>query len=184
MPLVPGEYRLVYSGDVKIYENLDVLPMADILFNWQYIQDEDEAVTIMAGESFDPESTAVILGAGLAAPGTGEGAVQITSYQPEQIRLRVETNSPALVRLRESFYPGWRATIDGESVAVLKTDSLFRGVFVPEGTHIVELVFSPMSYRAGTILSALGVTVWLILLFYAYLLPVTSHIWRRETPRD
>ena len=63
--------------------------------------------------------------------------------------------------LADSWYPGWKATVDGRDAEVHRVDYLIRGVVVPPGRHRVELRYQPASWRAGWILSlvtALGLT--------------------------
>jgi uncharacterized membrane protein YfhO len=55
----------------------------------------------------------------------------------------------------DSYYPGWRAAVDGRPVPLLRTNVLLRGVPVPAGRHQVRLWFAPLSVRLGFALSAL-----------------------------
>ncbi len=59
--LVPGAYRLIYSGDVKIYENMDVLPRAFIVHDWQWAPDLTTAVDAMSMPDFDVRNSAVLI---------------------------------------------------------------------------------------------------------------------------
>ena len=56
----------------------------------------------------------------------------------------------------DSYYPGWRAAVDGRPVPLLRTNVLLRGVPVPAGRHQVRLWFDPLSVRLGFALSALA----------------------------
>jgi len=47
-----GHFRLVHSGDVKIYQNLDVLPRAFVVHRARVIEDDEAAVAAMQDESF------------------------------------------------------------------------------------------------------------------------------------
>ena len=50
----------------------------------------------------------------------------------------------------QSWYPGWVAVIDGkQEVEVKRANYLFQAVCVPEGEHIVEIVYRPMSFYVG-----------------------------------
>ncbi|MEJ2368839.1 MAG: YfhO family protein [Acidobacteriota bacterium] len=66
----------------------------------------------------------------------------------------------ARVRRRtDTYYPGWRAQIDGAGVPISRTDGTFRGVVVPPGRHVVEMRFVSRSFEAGM---ALSVLFWLL----------------------
>jgi hypothetical protein len=70
---------------------------------------------------------------------------------------------PSLLIIGENFYPGWKAYIDGKEVDYLRTNFLFGGVIVPEGSHRVELFYRPKSFHDGMKLTFVGLAVWLIL---------------------
>ena len=52
---------------------------------------------------------------------------------PEDVRITVDTSTPALVVVRNSYDAGWSATVDGRPAPVLATDYLVQGVAVPPG---------------------------------------------------
>jgi len=70
----------------------------------------------------------------------------------------VETDSPedGLLVLTDTYYPGWRAFVDGREEHIVSADYLFRGVPLAAGKHSVEFVYAPDSFRIGLLLS--GVT--------------------------
>jgi hypothetical protein len=143
--LVPGQYRLIHSGDVKIYENLDVLPRAFLVGEWQWTTDTEEAVAEMARPEFNPRQKAVLIGAGGERESTKPitGRVEIREYRLDSVTMMVETDTEALLILADAHYPGWQATIEGEPATIYQADGLFRGVFVPAGEN--EIVFSLVS---------------------------------------
>ncbi|WP_374688693.1 hypothetical protein [Promineifilum sp.] len=161
-PLAPAPYRLIHSGDVKIYENLDAQPRAFLVAEWQW-QPDAAAVEAMRAAEFDPRLSAVLVGDevdGPAAPGAAAngGAVEIVGYTPEHVTLRV-TGDGGLVVLTDAFYPGWVATLDGAPVVIYQADGLFRGVFAPAGEHEIEFHFRPRGVRVGAALSLGGLAV-------------------------
>lgn len=163
--LVPGQYRLLLSGDVKLYENLDVMPRAFLVSDWTWAADVEAAVAEMARPEFNPRTTAVLLGQGDApsTTTTPTGSATITEYRPESITLHTSSPTPALLVLSDTYYPGWQATIDGTPAEILQANALFRGVFVPAGEHEVEFVYRPVGVTAGVILSLVGLVLWVAL---------------------
>ncbi len=160
--LAAGNYRLIYSGDVKIYENLDVLPRAFAVSSWQVADSTEAVLQAMAYEEFDPAVQAVVSGesSGEGGPGTGEAQASIVRYAAEEVVVEVQSDGPVLLVLTDAFYPGWRATIDGEPAAIERVNGLFRGLFVPAGSYVVRFAFEPQSYVVGrwtTLLAGAGI---------------------------
>jgi len=77
-------------------------------------------------------------------------------------RVVVETKCEhdALLVLTDTFYPGWRATVDGRKAEVLCADYVFRAVALPAGAHTVEFKFKSTSFAIGLVVSCVGVIAW------------------------
>ncbi len=60
------------------------------------------------------------------------------------------------ILLNEIYYPGWSARVDGNPVEVLRSDSIFRTVYVPAGVHRLEFVFHPNHFYTGAAVSLLA----------------------------
>lgn len=160
--LVLGPYRLIHSGDVKLYENPGVLPRAFLIHDWRWFDDPEASLAAMGEPGFDPRRTAALIGdAGGPAPQAGErqGSATVVAYAPERVAIRTEGDG-GLLALSDAYYPGWRATIDGRPTDIYQTDVLFRGVFVPEGTHEIIFSYRPTYWRPGLAISLIGLALW------------------------
>ncbi len=169
--LVPGEYRLIYSGDVKIYDNLDVMPRAFIVYDWQQTTDITSAINIMRSTDFDVRNSAVLITSEVLPvesqpqdTNTVGGYVEIESYSPERVSLISNAAKDGLLVLTDSYYPGWEASVDGQNVPIQRANGQFRGVFVPAGQHEVVFDLDPQSYNYGRAISLVGLAVILILM--------------------
>ncbi|MCP4429035.1 MAG: hypothetical protein GY803_31505 [Chloroflexi bacterium] len=163
--LVPGQYRLLHSGDVKIYENLDVLPRAFLMQNWQWQPNTAASVAAMSDPGFDPRQVVVLTGEGenqTAEAAIGKAKARIVEYAPEQVVIRVDAEFPAALVLTDGHYPGWRATLNGQSLPIYQADAFFRAIIVPVGQHEVVLSFVSSSFENGRLLSLLGLTLLVI----------------------
>jgi hypothetical protein len=151
-----GHYRLVHSGDVKIYENLDVLPRAFVVHESRFFAQEGQVLETMQDPSFDPAEGVLLLGEASETASLGESAtdeVRLLSYEPERVIIEAHLGEPGYLVLTDAYYPGWHATLDGQPADILRADYYFRAVLLPEGEHRVEFVYDPLSLRLGVFLS-------------------------------
>jgi hypothetical protein len=160
--LTLGAYRLVHSGDVKIYENLRVLPRAFVAPRAEAVPDDAEARARLSAPAFDPAQTVLLAGPATSLSTGAASAAVIHSYSPERITLTAQ--GPGILVLTDAFYPGWRATVDGEPAPILRADIMFRAVELSEGEHTVEFRFEPVSVGMGLWLSGLSGLALLIAL--------------------
>ncbi|MBX9791897.1 MAG: YfhO family protein [Pirellulales bacterium] len=101
---------------------------------------------------YDPASVALV-DEPIELPGElpGEpGRVAITRDRPGAIHCTVDAPAPQLLVLAESWYPGWRVTIGGTAVPIVRTFGDFIGCVVPAGNSHVEFQFdNPVERRAA-----------------------------------
>jgi uncharacterized membrane protein YfhO len=71
------------------------------------------------------------------------------TYENNRMVLEVDTPEAAFLFMSEAYYPGWQAYVDG-------------AIPLGPGSHRVEVVFEPLSFKIGLSLSLL--TVFLLLL--------------------
>lgn len=148
----------VFDADpqVNIYLNKAALPRAQVVYRSQVIADSAAQFAALHAAGFDP-TREVILGGGDALAGSSDGgAVTFADYQPERIVVDVEAAADGYVVFSEVTYPGWRATVDGAPAPIERANFAFRAVRVATGTHRVELLFEPTTWRLGLGISAVS----------------------------
>jgi hypothetical protein len=82
----------------------------------------------------------------LEAPATGGctgGTVAAASRLPGDEEYAVSSDGPAVLVLRDSFAPGWSATVDGQRADVLRANGKHRAVRLSAGRHHVRLRYAP-----------------------------------------
>lgn len=93
----------------------------------------------------------------------GSGTAVIGDYHPNQVKLRVDMDRPGYLVLADSYYPGWRAAIDGAKTAVYRANSVVRAVYVPDGVHEVVFTFRPLDFYVGAAVTAVTLLFCLVL---------------------
>jgi hypothetical protein len=97
--------------------------------------------------------------------GTASDLAKIDKESPEYVHIKVQTNAPRLLVLADSYYPGWKATLDGKDAYIYRANMLYRAVAVPKGQHVIEFRLEPDSERWGTLLWSLGVVAIIVVYF-------------------
>jgi hypothetical protein len=175
-----GRFRLVHSGDVKIYENLDNLPRALVVHRARVLDDE-AAIAAMQASAFRPEQEVILASGGhgaLSPPfispkigrppsfppkvggeegGARKDEVAILSYEPERVVISVNLAEEGYLVLTDAHYPGWRALTDGLETPIYRANLLFRAVSLPAGQHRVEFIYDPLSFKLGAAISLTAV---------------------------
>ncbi|MBC8100858.1 MAG: YfhO family protein, partial [Armatimonadetes bacterium] len=174
MPIPLGAWRLALSSDVKIYENLSVLPRAFILGQPQRVPETwagtEQALNLMRDPTFDPAQQ-VVLASDNALPATNVGAggeAVITTYSATQLSISVNAPDGGWLMLTDAYYPGWVATVDGAPSQIYRADGLFRAVWLPPGANRVTFDYAPDWLRWVFIVAALawiGIVGWMIFSF-------------------
>jgi len=79
---------------------------------------------------------------------------------PDEIAFAVNVDEPALVVAAESWYPHWRAAVDGRPADLLAAEGAFLAVNVGAGRHDVKLTrtLAPV-YRIGALLTVVGLVL-------------------------
>ena len=152
-------------GPTKLYKNHHSLPRAFLVKQFQVLKSEQEYARAFIELTFDPASTILLdkvptrfleLKKKPAVPDL-KSAVMVVDYENNKIALEVDTPDAAFLFMSESHYPGWKAYVDGREEEILRANYVFRALPVGPGSHQIELVFEPMSFKAGLTLSLLTI---------------------------
>jgi hypothetical protein len=126
---------------------------------------DDEVWRNLRTPGFEPEVTGFVA----TSPGplpparvrTSFSVARVVRDEPELLEIATSTSDPGLMVVTRSWDPGWKASLDGRDVPLLRADLAFQGVIVPAGEHVTRLAYSPASYRAGALVSGLSLLVLL-----------------------
>ncbi len=82
-------------------------------------------------------------------PHAGEGTVTILEESPNRLLISANSTADGWVVIRDSWYPGWQALVDGQPAPIMHADYLFKAVPVPAGNHRIALEYKPISFTIG-----------------------------------
>lgn len=117
-----------------------------------------ECIIVEAGETCDIPST----------PSETSAQVELLRDEVNLLEIMVSTDSTGWLRIADSWYPGWTATIDGKRVTVERVDHLLKGICVPAGNHKIILQYQPTGFPIVMGISLATLLVCIILSMVAF----------------
>jgi hypothetical protein len=133
----------------------------------QAVKDENSAWEVLTGGQFDPASKVIIEEKRTASTPDCQDAperadIQITNEHSNQLKIRVQAPSPGWLVLSDTWYPGWRAHIDGDISLIWRANFLYRAVRLEAGEHEVVFSYIPWSFYLGSLASLVAaILLWL-----------------------
>lgn len=85
------------------------------------------------------------------------GKLVLTGYDWEEVNFNAEILKSSLMVLTDSWYPGWKVFIDSKEKPLIRTNYIFRGVWLEPGKHIISFRYDNSFVKIGKILSIMGI---------------------------
>lgn len=96
----------------------------------------------------------------------GTGTAKLTAYGADEAKYEIDSKQGGLVVFSEVYYPGWKATIDGQETEIGRANYILRAINVPAGKHEVVFTFRPDNVKM-TEATAFGANAIILLLIVA-----------------
>jgi len=146
-------------------------PRASIFYNASALNDQDKILDIWSQPDFPALETLLIESrTNLKSSAQGEMSepAKITGYENEKVVIEADARKDGWLLLLDSYYPGWKATVDGKPAPIYRADGFFRAVPVPAGRHEVIFSYHPEAFYYSLWISAAGLAVWFGLIFFSF----------------
>lgn len=160
-----GAYGTIYE-----YSNPQSVKAAYLVNAGKLAATAEEAGRQMADAAFEPGKT-VLLENDLGVQNlTQKGNVRLTRRSETETAVDISANpQTTILVLDDTYYPGWKADIDGISAPIYPANINFRAVVVPAGDHRVVFKYEPQSLKLGF---AMSVTTLILIISAAVFLRV------------
>jgi hypothetical protein len=153
---------------IKIYENKNVFPRAFLVSGCKIIEEDqgfkneflDKKINFKALLLLDKNPDNFNCTGEVSK--VKEGSVKITSYKSNTVDLTVISKTRQFLFMGDSYYPGWKAYVDGEEKEILRANYLFRSVLIEPGEHTLRFEYDPLSFKLGLTITLLTILVSLI----------------------
>ncbi len=91
--------------------------------------------------------------------------IKIKEYKNNKVILETENKSEGFLVFSDTFYPGWRAYVDGKETEIFRINGILKGVYVKKGNNLVEFIFKPSLYYFLIFTSGITFLVSIIFIF-------------------
>ena len=165
------EASLKEPYSIKIYENKNVFPRAFLVPGCKKIEKDQDFKNAFLDKNFNFKALVLLEKDPKNINCTGEvskfyeGSVKITTYKSNTVDLTVNSKKRQFLFLGDSYYPGWKAYVDGEEKEIFRANYLFRAIVIEPGTHKIQFEYDPFSFKLGmtiTMLTILSCSIYLI----------------------
>jgi hypothetical protein len=168
---------LLKKNTVKLYKNRSPLPRAWLVRDFKVL-DSKTILSRMTSKDFRPDREVLLeekpkwggeaIGGRRGPPlrKTNDGGeplsglpqkVEIISEKNNRLQLLVNSAEDSLLVLSDTYYPGWKAFVNGTPQKIYQADYAFRAVPLNPGIHRLEFVYDPMSFKLGAGVTLLGI---------------------------
>lgn len=149
-----------------IYVNKGALPRFGLYYDVIANVSDEDALTAIANNSIDFTKQLLISSAFDVDVREGTGSVTMQSSDMNSMTFAVESSSPGVLYISDTFFPGWHATVNNGRVPIHRANYNFRAVGVPSGRSTVSMWYMPDSVIYGGVISIFSLIILLPFLIY------------------
>jgi hypothetical protein len=158
---LPGRREdLLKDNTIKLYRNHNYLPKAWLVKDFRVL-DSEAILSTMITKDFQPDREVFLEENPNWTDGPSHSALPnklgFISESNNRLRLLVQATESTLLVLNDTYFPGWKAFVDGQETKIYRANYAFRAIPLHAGTHRVEFVYDPLSFKMGAAVSFLGI---------------------------
>ena len=172
-PVKNSDFNLVFwDSHVYIYEYLNALPQAFIVHDAEVITSGNDVLARINDSTFDVKKDIILQ----ESPGNislinpeGIDNVSVEQKTSQEIIINASNATPGFLVLSESWYPCWKAYVDGKPSDIQKTDFTLMSVYLDSGNHKVQFVYEDQPFKVGILVSCVTILT-LVIIFGIYII--------------
>lgn len=132
----PKLSKIQQEGQTRLYENKTAFTRAFFVEKTIAAKDKNESIDLLFSNKENLVSVGIV--EEFKNSNWSKGKAVVSEYKNNKVLIKTENEGDGFLILTDSFYPTWRAKLDGTETKIYRTDFNFRGVIVPKGLHTIE----------------------------------------------
>lgn len=153
-------YTLAFEDKtVQVWQDLEALPRAYWVYQYEQINEGQKIIDRLLDKNFSLGRSVVLEMdpvADLPKQPPKLSEISWLELVPNKLRLKIASDQPGLVLVANSFFPGWKAFLDGKETPIYRANYTFWAIKASAGEHILTFSYQPQSFMYGLILSLLA----------------------------
>jgi Bacterial membrane protein YfhO len=156
----------LFSDGVRLYNSRNPKPQSYVVTDFSVVNSHDQAFELVEKYSdYQVDRTVIENYSGFLKPKVGYfRSVKLTRPSPNEVS--IVASGPGFLILTDSFYPGWKCTVNGKESTIFRANGYFRAVEIGNGQNNVVFRFQPTSFILGFWICAItlfALSFWLLL---------------------
>ena len=151
------------NADEEIAKLKDIDPRQQAIVSQDFIEKNPGLRGIHRGEMKMDSTTVMSVANDFAS-------INLTSYAPNKLVYHYSSATPQAAIFSEVYYPGWKATLNGQELDIFRANWILRGVLLPAGDGDITFTFKPESFVKGEKYSLIASILLVLLLVVAVVL--------------
>jgi len=150
--------------DVSVYKNLKCLPRIFMVGKAVVLNDISKMGKALT--EFNPAHEVILEETPPKTDyGRGKRDISAVTFLRDKVSFNVFSEAGGFIVFSDTYYPGWKAFIDGKETRIYRANYRFKAIQADKGRHFVEFVFKPRDFRFGAALSVFSLVLFLTALY-------------------
>jgi hypothetical protein len=150
----------------KIYKNKqfieNIYPIKRVVFE----PSTEQMINDLLSPNFNPKDTALIYSLNHVQEFPDEVSIFDIKNSNENITFQTSCKGNSFIVISNTYYPGWKAFVDGQEIDILAVNINSQGINIPAGEHNVRIFYDPSGYKVGKIISILSLLLAITILLW------------------
>jgi hypothetical protein len=157
-------YQGVMRVPLEVWRSKNVLGPAYFASEVRPVSDEERSLDALRTARSVTSANVMGLDRDVSGLHPSGGVAELVKRGINRYEYRVASEGDGFLILSQIWYPGWRATLDGASLPVFRTNHALVGCFVPPGQHVLVLEMTQPLLVRGAAASAVAFLVLVALI--------------------
>ena len=155
------------------FDKIDgAFPRASVYYQAKPVLDREKMETEWSNPAFPAQHLLLVEGKveekEPGQPALNSDPARIEKYANQEVVISAEAKKDGWLLLLDSYYPGWKAEVDGRQAEIYRADGFFRAVPLPAGKHVVTFTYFPKLFRRALAASAMGAVIWVVIFIISF----------------